>query len=144
MDGSDASLAALRHAAQIAPKLDLPLHALVVWDYATFLYDATYSPELYSLPQKDAERVSQTSAAEVFPDAVPEWFTRSTEQGRPAYTLVQRSKEAAMLVVGSRGHGGFTGLLLGSVSAACVSHAHCPVLVVRDQGDSGNPRGHDG
>ena len=52
------------------------------------------------------------------------------ELGPPAPALLQASKDAAMLVVGSHGHGGFVGMLLGSVSTACVHHAPCPVVVV--------------
>jgi len=52
-------------------------------------------------------------------------------EGSPADLLVERSAQAALLVVGTRGRGGFTGLLLGSVSQQCVTHARCPVVVVR-------------
>jgi nucleotide-binding universal stress UspA family protein len=51
--------------------------------------------------------------------------------GSPADTLVKHAKGAQLLVVGSRGHGGFAGLLLGSVSQQCVHHAPCPVVIVR-------------
>ena len=48
----------------------------------------------------------------------------------PHRVVLDEAKDAQMLVVGSRGHGGFAGLLLGSVSAHCAEHAHCPVLVI--------------
>ena len=51
--------------------------------------------------------------------------------GHPAYELAQYAKDADLLVVGSRGHGGFVGALLGSVSDHCVHHATCPVVVIR-------------
>ncbi|MDT7593071.1 MAG: hypothetical protein QOH45_2602, partial [Pseudonocardiales bacterium] len=53
-------------------------------------------------------------------------------QGHPAQVLLDASEGADLLVVGSRGHGGFTGMLLGSVSQYLVTHARCPVVVVRD------------
>jgi nucleotide-binding universal stress UspA family protein len=53
------------------------------------------------------------------------------EQGDPAAVLLRRSEGADMLVVGSRGHGGFNRLLVGSVSEKCVRHATCSVIVIR-------------
>ena len=52
-------------------------------------------------------------------------------EGQAAEVLVEEAADADMLVVGSRGHGGFAGLLLGSVSAQCAHHAVCPLVVVR-------------
>jgi nucleotide-binding universal stress UspA family protein len=52
-------------------------------------------------------------------------------QGHPAPVLVEASKGADLLVVGSRGHGEFVGMLIGSVSEYCAANAHCPVLVHR-------------
>ena len=57
----------------------------------------------------------------------------SVIEGHPAPLLVKASSGADLLVVGSRGHGEFAGMLLGSVSEHCVTNAHCPVLVLRDR-----------
>jgi nucleotide-binding universal stress UspA family protein len=58
---------------------------------------------------------------------------RRVVEGAPGAVLVEESREADLLVVGSRGHGGFVGLLLGSVSQQCAHHAKCPVVIVRQQ-----------
>ena len=54
-------------------------------------------------------------------------------EGHPAPVLIEAAKGADLLVVGSRGHGEFVGMLLGSVGEHCVSHAPCPVVVFREE-----------
>jgi nucleotide-binding universal stress UspA family protein len=130
VDGSPASLAALRWAAEAAPKLALPVHALVVWGFASPLEGRSASTAPDSRPQSDAQGVVDAARREVFPHSPPDWFTAGTERGRPAFVLLQHSADAEMLIIGTRGHGGFVGLLLGSVSSVCITHALCPVMVV--------------
>ncbi|MEV1128564.1 universal stress protein [Agromyces sp. NPDC049794] len=129
VDGSEPSISALRYAADLAPKLGLRVRALAVWNYPSFMYGGFY-PQLDWTPEEDAERVVAKVAEEVFGTETPEWFATRTRQGRPAEVLIDESNHAEMIVVGSRGHGGFAGLLLGSVSGAVAEHAKCPVLVV--------------
>ncbi len=84
-------------------------------------------------PQADAQRALAEAVAEVFGvEETPSPDTRVCE-GPAAKALLDASSDAQMLIVGSRGHGGFAGLLLGSVSSACAEHARCPVLVVHEQ-----------
>ncbi|HTZ07910.1 MAG TPA: universal stress protein, partial [Acidimicrobiales bacterium] len=59
-------------------------------------------------------------------------------EGHPAPVLIDEAGGADLLVVGSRGHGAFMGMVLGSVSEHCVSHAPCPVVVVRHDDESGS------
>ena len=60
-------------------------------------------------------------------------FEPQVVYGPAASVLIDNSKDADLLVVGTRGHGGFTGMLLGSVSMHCVHHAACPVVIVRHE-----------
>ncbi|MET8091764.1 universal stress protein [Micromonospora sp. NPDC005220] len=66
-------------------------------------------------------------------------ITGEVYDGPPALVLQERSAEAGMLVLGSRGHGGFGGLLVGSTAVSVAAHAHCPVVVVRDGPSAAGP-----
>jgi len=128
VDGSDSSLDALRYAAKIASALGAPLRAITTWDYPPLvdLYtNAEWSPD------ENAESTLETSIKMVFATDPPVEMTAVIIAGPPAAALIEESRKAEMLVLGSRGRGGFASLVLGSVSSTCVAHAHCPVLIVR-------------
>ena len=126
VDGSDPSIEALRYAAKMAAVLSASVTAVTCWRYPP-AYD-NFVPLEWS-PESDAEQVLRDAVATAFGDAPPAGLRTLVLQGQPASVLIDESADAAMLVVGSRGLGGFAGLLLGSVSAA--AHARCPVLVLR-------------
>jgi nucleotide-binding universal stress UspA family protein len=78
-----------------------------------------------------AEAALDATVREAIPDVGDVDIERRVVEGAAAAVLVQESRGADLLVVGSRGHGGFAQLLLGSVSQQCAHHAECPVVVVR-------------
>lgn len=130
VDGSPHSIAALQWAAHVAPQLNCHIEAISVWTYP-----ASTAMEHVSMPEpslfEDAARASLHSALdEAFGASKPHGLQTRVVEGYPATELIDASKSAAMLVVGSRGRGGFVGMLLGSVSARCAEHATCPVVVV--------------
>ncbi|MCB0984706.1 MAG: universal stress protein [Ilumatobacteraceae bacterium] len=128
VDGSEDGERALRWALETAHRRDLSIllvHGLDVGLSAADPYGGGYVLEQL----QDAGRLALEAAAKMCADAGIECESK-LEMGSPGYLLVEESRGAAMLVIGSRGHGGFVGLLLGSVSNACVHHAHCPVVVV--------------
>jgi len=127
IDGSTSSIDALRYAVRAARAFGTTLEAMTVWTYpagAELAMLAGWSPE------NDAHEILEAAAQEVFGAKRPTWFSTTTLSGPPARSLIEDSAGAEMLVLGSRGHGGFVGLLLGSVSSTCAEHARCPVLIV--------------
>ena len=125
LDGSEHSIAALRLAKRIADALHASVHVVAAWEWP-FMWDPLATPDY--IPEREARLAAAAAVDEVFGAGVD--LPLDVVQGSPAKALIDASMGAEMLVVGSRGHGGFAGLLLGSVSAACAEHAHCPVLVV--------------
>lgn len=130
LDGSASSDKALRYATRLAKALNASIEGVVAWAYPIALSASV----LNALPniESDARDAASGAADRVFGTLWPEWFTIVVREGNTAHVLMTESENAEMLVLGSRGHGGFAGLLLGSVSAECAEHATCPVLVVHD------------
>lgn len=85
---------------------------------------------------EDIRKAAQTSLDEVAATLSGNDIQSIVQIGSPTGVLLEASETAALLVVGSRGHGGFKELLLGSVSAQLVAHADCPVIVVRHEADT--------
>lgn len=81
--------------------------------------------------REDMQQVVDEAAAAAEAAAPGVSVSRTTHEATPARSLIEASRDADMLVVGSRGRGGFAGLLLGSVSQQCSLHAHCTTVIVR-------------
>lgn len=134
VDGSDGSKVAVDEAALQASYRKVPLTVVATWQIPTSLGLSMMAPpdgKPYDAFEQAAKTILQESmdhVASKFPDI--EVKGELVEEA-PAPALCRLSKDADLLVLGSRGHGGFTGLLLGSVSTYAIHHAQCPVLVMR-------------
>ncbi|MGN6325991.1 universal stress protein [Pseudolysinimonas sp.] len=128
-DGSDPSADALRQARSLAEALGLPLVVLVAWRYSILSGKGELVLNLWGA-LADSRRAAEEAVGAIYGGPPPDSVSIELVDGSPARELVHASDRAAMIVVGSRGLGGFQELLLGSVSAAVAEHAHCPVLVV--------------
>ena len=138
VDGSAESIAALRWAARYATASGARVRALLAWHYP----GVAGGPPVERAPeaihdQTDAQmhETLDTAIAKAY-EGQATGVEKSIAYGHPAQALIEASKEADLLVVGHRGHGAFTGMLVGSVSIHCVTGAFCPVVVVR-HGDGG-------
>lgn len=134
VDGSESSVQALRLAARLAPALDAQIQAVACWEFPKMRAGYRYvMPDLDALQAAEAKALQDALEA-AFGIDVPDGLSPDVIRGPAPATLVEAAAGAALLVVGRRGHGGFLGMHLGSVSSACVSHAACPVLVVHSDG----------
>ncbi len=129
VDGSDQSILAVHWAVQVATGLGAQVEAVGAWQYPSSYGIGAPLPGEWD-PEKDTEQVLSDTLNKALDGKLPADLIQTVQEGNPAAVLLDRSKGAAMLVVGSRGHGGFAGLLLGSVSANVAERAGCPVLVV--------------
>jgi nucleotide-binding universal stress UspA family protein len=132
VDDSACGRAALRFAAGLAKRLGDPLHVVAVWNFIIGAPPPRTGGEPPTEEHWQAEnqrRVESLVAEELA--GRPEDVHVLAVHGNVVPTLLKVSSRAAHLVVGSRGRGGFTGLLLGSTSEQLVRHAECPVTVVR-------------
>lgn len=129
VDGSESSISALREAARLARAFDADIEVVIAW---SFPISYTPLPATYS-PREDAESIGNSAIDDVFGATHPLQVSLVVREGSPARVLLDAARGADFLVVGSRGHGGFAGLLLGSVSAQCAEHAPCAVLVVHER-----------
>ncbi len=135
VDGSDPSKLALRWAASLSQATAAPIYAVAAWHlplaYGWAPGASAGPPE--QAPDAYAARMLDETISEVFPGGRPAGLRTGVHEGNAARVLLEQAADATMLVVGSRGHGGFAGLLLGSVSSHCAEHASCPVLVVHGE-----------
>ena len=139
VDASDASIEALRRAAEEARWRDASLEVVYVFSPPQHVTAFPVLPDR-GADQADVEdrRARATKDLGAWLDEIDvdlsdlkvEWSVMASH--KTASALIEQSKDADMVVVGSRGRGGFAGLRLGSTSEQVTRHARCPVLVVRD------------
>src|SRR5690606_5426016 len=133
--GSAGSDRALRAAAHEAIARDAPMVVVHAWAVpATVQATPVGAFAADPVPFADAAAEIAGDALALVHDEFPELADRVTTRVVEGYAvehLVEASKGAALLVVGSRGRGGFASLVLGSVADGCAHRAHCPVMVVR-------------
>ncbi|MEV4733076.1 universal stress protein [Saccharopolyspora sp. NPDC049426] len=129
VDGSEESVHALRWAADHVRQVGGILHAVTIWHQPVqFGYHLTSTDaEL----QKQGQEALDSALASVKPDFQSVDIRPKLIRGQVIDEFVKLSKQADLLVVGDKGHGAFTGMLVGSVAVKIVHHAACPVTVVR-------------
>jgi len=134
VDGSDHSYHALEWAIEEAAMRQVPLTVLTVYQPEAGYWGSPLLSAAEPDPAEQAREMAQeetdTALAKAGPAAQPPSVTVRAVPGLPGDALLRAAADADVLVVGSRGTGGFKRLLLGSVSVQVTHHAHCPVVVI--------------
>jgi nucleotide-binding universal stress UspA family protein len=133
VDGSEGAVRALEFALDEARARDADVKAVATWHVPASVYQTGWVPA--SVDPSDFEQIARRgldkSLAEAGVTDSGVSVTPILREGQAAEVLVAEAHGADLLVVGSRGLGGFKGLLLGSVGQQCAHHAPCPVVIVR-------------
>lgn len=132
VDGSDASRAAVRWAADEARLRGIGLQAVEGWEFSPLIFAADVPVALDELRASVTEHLRSVVADEVGAGVD---VTELVVEKAPVPALLDQCGPDDILVVGSRGRGGFAGLLLGSVSQQLAQHSTCPVVIVRPPQD---------
>lgn len=133
-DGSPGSVAAIRWAIEEAKLRDAEVELVHAYaDPPLAAYPTIVVPVISPEELESAAREVVDGALEAAGGAGDVTVTTVVEVGGPAGVLVERAADAELIVTGSRGRGGFRGLLLGSVSQQVASHAPCPTVIVGDR-----------
>ena len=132
VDGSPSSIQALKWAFGQAILTGGTIDAVCAWHYPnSYGFAVPDNADYHALAEETVSKaIAEARNADQAYDAVP--VRPVVVKARPAHALLEQAKGAALLVVGFRGHGGFSEVLLGSVSQHVVHHAPCPVVIVRD------------
>lgn len=136
VDHSERAKAALAFAYEEARLREATLRAVHAWRVGYIGYsgfEGAVPPvggDIHEL-HTSAETALDATLRQTLGDTDGVTIERHAVEGTPAAVLIEESRGADLLVVGSRGHGGFAQLLLGSVSQQCAHHAECPVVIVR-------------
>lgn len=137
IDGSAASTGAVAYAANTAATRGIPLVLVTTYTMPAAMFAEGMVPPraVYDELEKECLPIveqARASAHKVAPDIE---VAHAVVEGNPSQVLIDYSRRAKMIVLGSRGLGGIKGMVLGSVSAAVASHAFCPVVVTREDTD---------
>lgn len=133
LDDSPQGRLAMARAFQAASLRGVPLIAITAWDYGP--YDA-HNAELWGHNVTEMNAMMEEEGRELLAEKMAEFpdvnVTVKAVRGRPEHALIEASREAGLLVIGSKGRGGFARLLLGSTSRHVLRDSYCPVVVTRD------------